>query len=163
MQPSCKGEGSVAVPSGRSDPPHELDYGWRQTSTAARAESRALVAGVSEQPPLRSGPVSAYGRQMYAAHHKPVSHRLRLRRRPRRCAAASEAAPVPSHAGNPGCRKAWHRHAVGAGIAGARLAKIATAKGSSDTTDRDVRSYAGDIIVLAETLRDYGADAATPA
>ena len=39
---------------------------------------------------------------------------------------------------------------------------IATAKGSSDTTDRDVRSYAADIIVLAETLRDYGADAATP-
>jgi hypothetical protein len=39
---------------------------------------------------------------------------------------------------------------------------IATAKGSSDATDRDVRSYAGDIIVLAETLRDYGADAATP-
>ena len=40
---------------------------------------------------------------------------------------------------------------------------IATAKSSSDTTDRDIRSYAGDIIVLAETLRDYGADAATPA
>ena len=39
---------------------------------------------------------------------------------------------------------------------------IATAKGSSDATDRDVRSYAGDIIVLAETLRDYGADAAMP-
>ena len=39
---------------------------------------------------------------------------------------------------------------------------IATAKGSSDSTDRDVRSYAADIIVLAETLRDYGADAATP-
>jgi hypothetical protein len=39
---------------------------------------------------------------------------------------------------------------------------IATAKGSSDNTDRDVRSYAADLIVLAETLRDYGADAATP-
>ncbi|HEX3399704.1 MAG TPA: hypothetical protein VHT74_05190 [Acetobacteraceae bacterium] len=39
---------------------------------------------------------------------------------------------------------------------------IATAKGSSDTTDRDIRSYAADVIVLAETLRDYGADAATP-
>ena len=36
---------------------------------------------------------------------------------------------------------------------------IATAKGSSDTTDRDVRSYAADVIVLAETLRDYGSDA----
>jgi hypothetical protein len=40
---------------------------------------------------------------------------------------------------------------------------IATAKGSSDTMDRDVRSYAADVIVLAETLRDYGSDAATPA
>jgi hypothetical protein len=39
---------------------------------------------------------------------------------------------------------------------------IATAKGSSDTTDRDVRSYAADVIVLAETLRDYGNDAAKP-
>ena len=39
---------------------------------------------------------------------------------------------------------------------------IATAKSSSDTTDRDVRSYAADIIVLAETLRDYGADAVMP-
>jgi hypothetical protein len=39
---------------------------------------------------------------------------------------------------------------------------IATAKSSSDTTDRDVRSYAADIIVLAETLRDYGNDAAKP-
>jgi hypothetical protein len=39
---------------------------------------------------------------------------------------------------------------------------IATAKGSSDTTDRDIRSYAGDVIVLAETLRDYGGDAAVP-
>lgn len=39
---------------------------------------------------------------------------------------------------------------------------IATAKGSSDNTDRDVRSYAADLIVLAETLRDYGTDAATP-
>ncbi len=40
---------------------------------------------------------------------------------------------------------------------------IATAKGSSDTTDRDIRSYAANIIVLAETLRDYGDDAAKPA
>jgi hypothetical protein len=39
---------------------------------------------------------------------------------------------------------------------------IATAKGSSDSTDRDVRSYAADIIVLAETLRDYGVEAMTP-
>jgi hypothetical protein len=39
---------------------------------------------------------------------------------------------------------------------------IATAKASSDSTDRDVRSYAADIIVLAETLRDYGADAMAP-
>jgi hypothetical protein len=39
---------------------------------------------------------------------------------------------------------------------------IATAKGSSDNTDRDIRGYAADIIVLAETLRDYGATAATP-
>ena len=39
---------------------------------------------------------------------------------------------------------------------------IATAKGSSDNTDRDVRGYAADVIVLAETMRDYGADAATP-
>jgi hypothetical protein len=40
---------------------------------------------------------------------------------------------------------------------------IATAKGSSDTTDHDVRSYAANVILLAETLRDYGADAAKPA
>jgi hypothetical protein len=39
---------------------------------------------------------------------------------------------------------------------------IATSQDSSDATDRDVRSYAGDIVVLAETLRDYEADAATP-
>ena len=39
---------------------------------------------------------------------------------------------------------------------------IATAKGSSDSTDRNVRSYAADIICMAETLRDYGADATTP-
>jgi hypothetical protein len=39
---------------------------------------------------------------------------------------------------------------------------IATAKGSYDTTDRDVRSYAADVILLAETLRDYGAAAAQP-
>jgi hypothetical protein len=40
---------------------------------------------------------------------------------------------------------------------------IATAKSSSDNTDRDVRSYVGDIIVVAETLRDCGSDATTPA
>jgi hypothetical protein len=40
---------------------------------------------------------------------------------------------------------------------------IATGKGSSDNTDRQVRSYAADIILLGETLRDYGADAAKPA
>jgi hypothetical protein len=39
---------------------------------------------------------------------------------------------------------------------------IATAKGSSDTTDKDLRSYAANIIVLAETFRDYGPDAAKP-
>jgi hypothetical protein len=39
---------------------------------------------------------------------------------------------------------------------------IATAKGSSDNTDHDVRSYAANVILLAETLRDYGADAAKP-
>jgi hypothetical protein len=39
---------------------------------------------------------------------------------------------------------------------------IATAKGSSDNIDRDIRGYAAEIIVLAETLRDYGAAAATP-
>jgi hypothetical protein len=40
---------------------------------------------------------------------------------------------------------------------------IATAKSSFDNTDRDIRSYAADLILLAETLRDYGADAAKPA
>jgi hypothetical protein len=39
---------------------------------------------------------------------------------------------------------------------------IATGKSSSDNTDRDIRSYAATIIVLAETLRDYGGDAAVP-
>jgi hypothetical protein len=39
---------------------------------------------------------------------------------------------------------------------------IATGKSSSDSTDQQVRSYAADIILLAETLRDYGADAAKP-
>jgi hypothetical protein len=39
---------------------------------------------------------------------------------------------------------------------------IATGKSSSDNTDRDIRSYAATIIVLAETLRDYGGDAAAP-
>jgi hypothetical protein len=39
---------------------------------------------------------------------------------------------------------------------------IATGKSSSDSTDQQVRSYAADIILLAETLRDYGDDAAKP-
>jgi hypothetical protein len=39
---------------------------------------------------------------------------------------------------------------------------IATGKSSSDSTDQQVRSYAADIILLAETLRDYGNDAAKP-
>jgi hypothetical protein len=39
---------------------------------------------------------------------------------------------------------------------------IATAKGSSDNTDHDIRSYAANVILLAETLRDYGADATKP-
>jgi hypothetical protein len=39
---------------------------------------------------------------------------------------------------------------------------IATAKTTYDTTDRDIRSYAADLILLDETLRDYG-DPATSA
>jgi len=39
---------------------------------------------------------------------------------------------------------------------------IATAKTSHDTTDHRIRSYAADLILLNETLRDYGADAAIP-
>ena len=39
---------------------------------------------------------------------------------------------------------------------------IATAKGSYDTTDRAVRSYAAELALLNETLRDYGGDAAVP-
>ena len=38
---------------------------------------------------------------------------------------------------------------------------IATAKTTHDTTDRDMRAYAADLILLDETLRDFGADAAT--
>lgn len=39
---------------------------------------------------------------------------------------------------------------------------IATAKSSYDTTDTSIRTYAADLIMLDETLRDYG-DAAIPA
>jgi hypothetical protein len=39
---------------------------------------------------------------------------------------------------------------------------IATGKSSSDSTDQQVRSYAADIILLAETLRDYGDEASKP-
>jgi len=35
-------------------------------------------------------------------------------------------------------------------------ALIATAKSSSGTTDHDVRGFAAELIVLSETLRDYG-------
>jgi hypothetical protein len=40
---------------------------------------------------------------------------------------------------------------------------IATAKTSFDTTDGEIRSYGADLILLAETFRDYGPDAAAPA
>jgi hypothetical protein len=39
---------------------------------------------------------------------------------------------------------------------------IATAKGSYDTTDRSIRSYAAELALLNETLRDYGGTAAVP-
>ena len=39
---------------------------------------------------------------------------------------------------------------------------IGSAKGSWDTTDRATRSYAADLILLDETLRDYGDAAAAP-
>jgi hypothetical protein len=39
---------------------------------------------------------------------------------------------------------------------------IATAKGSYDTTDRALRSYAAELAMLNETLRDYGAAASVP-
>ncbi len=39
---------------------------------------------------------------------------------------------------------------------------IATAKGSYDTTDRAVQSYAAELALLNETLRDYGGDAGVP-
>ncbi len=39
---------------------------------------------------------------------------------------------------------------------------IATAKSSYDTTDQSVRSYAAELALLNETLRDYGGDAARP-
>lgn len=39
---------------------------------------------------------------------------------------------------------------------------IATAKNAYDTTDTAIRSYAADLILLDETLRDYGDDALPP-
>ena len=39
---------------------------------------------------------------------------------------------------------------------------IATAKGSYDTTDRAIRSYAAELAMLNETLRDYGGVASVP-
>lgn len=39
---------------------------------------------------------------------------------------------------------------------------IATAKSAYDTTDTAIRSYAADLILLDETLRDYGDDALPP-
>src|ERR1700722_550234 len=80
---------------------------------------------------------------------------------PLRPASQARAAPIPSHVRNPGCRQAWHRHAAGAGVAGARLAHR-HGRRFIGYHDRDVRSYAADVIVLAETLRDYGSNAATP-
>ena len=39
---------------------------------------------------------------------------------------------------------------------------IATAKSTYDRTDHDIRSYAAELILLDETLRDFGNDAAAP-
>jgi hypothetical protein len=39
---------------------------------------------------------------------------------------------------------------------------IATAKSSYDSTDRAIRSYAAELALLNETLRDYGGDASVP-
>jgi hypothetical protein len=39
---------------------------------------------------------------------------------------------------------------------------IATAKGSYDTTDRAIRTYAAELALLNETLRDYGGPASMP-
>jgi len=39
---------------------------------------------------------------------------------------------------------------------------IATAKTSYDSTDRAIRSYAAELALLNETLRDYGGDASVP-
>ena len=39
---------------------------------------------------------------------------------------------------------------------------IATAKSSNDTTDTAMRSYAAELMLLDETFRDYGQDAAAP-
>jgi len=39
---------------------------------------------------------------------------------------------------------------------------IATAKSSYDTTDRAIRSYAAELALLNETLRDFGGDASVP-
>lgn len=39
---------------------------------------------------------------------------------------------------------------------------ISTAKTTYDTTDRDLRTFSAELILLDETLRDYGPDAAAP-
>ena len=39
---------------------------------------------------------------------------------------------------------------------------IATAKQSYDTTDQELRRYSAELLLLNETLRDYGVDAAVP-
>jgi len=39
---------------------------------------------------------------------------------------------------------------------------ISTAKTTYDTTDRDLRTFSAELILLDETLRDYGLDAASP-
>ena len=56
VQPSCKGDGAPFT--FRPIPPlHELDREPGQNLGPGSAEQRALVASVSEQPPLRSAPV----------------------------------------------------------------------------------------------------------
>ena len=39
---------------------------------------------------------------------------------------------------------------------------ISTAKTTYDTTDRELRTFSAELILLDETLRDYGGDAAVP-
>ena len=39
---------------------------------------------------------------------------------------------------------------------------ISTAKTTYDSTDKDLRTFSADLILLSETLRDYGGDAAAP-